>query len=59
LMRSFQRALHRDAAGRLISNPDTGPLFAEEPAEDDLASGTWRSLLPMSSITSTGLSSKT
>ena len=30
LMRSFQRALHRDSAGRLITNPDTGPLFAEE-----------------------------
>jgi hypothetical protein len=40
LMRSFQRALHRDAAGRLITNPDMGPLFAEERAEDDLASGT-------------------
>jgi hypothetical protein len=40
LVRSFQRALHRDAAGRLITNPDTGPLFANEPAEDDLASGT-------------------
>jgi T5orf172 domain len=40
LMRSFQRSLHRDAAGRLITNPDTGPLFAEEPADDDLASGT-------------------
>lgn len=40
LMRSFQRALYRDAAGRLITNPDTGPLFADEPAEDDLASGT-------------------
>lgn len=40
LVRSFQRALHRDAAGRLITNPDTGPLFAEEPAGDDLASGT-------------------
>lgn len=40
LMRSFQRALHRDAAARLITNPDTGPLFAQEPAEDDLASGT-------------------
>ena len=40
LMRSFQRALHRDAAGRLITNPDTGPLFANKPAEDDLASGT-------------------
>jgi hypothetical protein len=30
LMRSFQRALHRDAAGRLVTNPDTGPLFAEQ-----------------------------
>jgi hypothetical protein len=40
LMRSFQRALHRDVAGRLITNPDTGPLFAEEPADDDLTSGT-------------------
>ena len=40
LMRSFQRALHRDAAGRLITNPHMGPLFAEEPANDDLASGT-------------------
>lgn len=40
LMRSFQRALYRDAAGRLITNPDSGPLFAEERADDDLASGT-------------------
>src|SRR5205807_4969011 len=40
LTRSFQRPLHRDAAGRLITNPDIGPLFAEEPADDDLASGT-------------------
>jgi hypothetical protein len=40
LMRSFQRALHRDAAGRLITNPDTGPLFDEVRAQDDLASGT-------------------
>ena len=40
LMRSFQRALHRDSSGRLITNPDTGPLFAEERADDDLASGT-------------------
>ncbi|PSH03249.1 MAG: hypothetical protein CXZ00_13030 [Acidobacteria bacterium] len=40
LMRSFQRALHRDEAARLITNPDLGPLFAQEPAEDDLASGT-------------------
>jgi hypothetical protein len=40
LMRSFQRALHRDTAGRLITNPDTGPLFEEARTEDDLASGT-------------------
>ena len=40
LMRSFQRALHRDTAGRLITNPDTGPLFAAELADGDLASGT-------------------
>jgi len=40
LMRSFQRALHRDVAGRLITNPDIGPLFTDEPARDDLASGT-------------------
>lgn len=40
LMRSFQRALYRDAAGRLITNPDAGPLFAEDRAADDLASGT-------------------
>jgi len=38
LMRSFQRALHRDTAARLITNPDAGPLFADEPADDDLAS---------------------
>jgi hypothetical protein len=40
LIRSFQRALHRDEAGRLITNPETGPLFAGEAAVDDLASGT-------------------
>lgn len=40
LMRSFQRALHRDEAGRLLTNPNMGPLFSEEPSEDDLASGT-------------------
>lgn len=40
LVRSFQRALHRDATGRIITNPDAGPLFAGEPADDDLASGT-------------------
>lgn len=40
LMRSFQRSLYRDEAGRLITNPNAGPLFAEQRTEDDLASGT-------------------
>lgn len=40
LMRSFQRSLYRDEAGRLVTNPSAGPLFAEQRAEDDLASGT-------------------
>ena len=40
LQRSFQRALHRDETARLISNPSAGPLFADEPEGDDLASGT-------------------
>jgi hypothetical protein len=40
LMRSFQRSLYRDEAGRLITNPNTGPLFADERADDDQASGT-------------------
>jgi hypothetical protein len=40
LMRSFQRSLYRDEAGRLITNPNAGPLFAEQRAEDDFASGT-------------------
>lgn len=40
LLRSFQRALHRDETARIITNADNGPLFAQEPAEDSLASGT-------------------
>ena len=40
LQRSLQRALHRDPAARFVTNPDAGPLFADEPAVDDLASGT-------------------
>jgi hypothetical protein len=40
LIRSFQRALYRDEAGRLITNPEAGPLFADHAADDDLASGT-------------------
>ncbi len=40
LMRSFQRALHRDDTARIITNPDMGPLFSQEPTEDELAAGT-------------------
>lgn len=40
LLRSLQRALHRDNAGRRITDPVAGPLFADETEEDDLASGT-------------------
>ena len=40
LMRSLQRALHKDEAGRRITDPVAGPLFAGESAEGDQASGT-------------------
>ncbi len=40
LRRSLQRALHKDEAGRLISDPTTGPLFADRSAAGDEASGT-------------------
>lgn len=40
LMRSLQRALHKDEAGRRITDPDAGPLFAGESDDSDLASGT-------------------
>lgn len=40
LVRSLQRALHRDEAGRRITDPAAGPLFADETDGDDLASGT-------------------
>jgi hypothetical protein len=39
LMRSLQRALHKDEAGRRITDPMAGPLFARESEEGDLASG--------------------
>jgi hypothetical protein len=38
-MRSLQRALHKDDAGRRITDPAAGPLFGDENEEDDLASG--------------------
>lgn len=40
LMRSLQRSLHKDDAGRRITDPVAGPLFSGEHAEDDLAAGT-------------------
>lgn len=40
LMRSLQRALHKDDAGRRITDPSAGPLFSDQKADDDAASGT-------------------
>ena len=40
LRRSLQRALYKDEAGRRITDPNAGPLFAEEVADDDIESGT-------------------
>lgn len=40
LMRSLQRALHKDDAGRRITEPSAGPLFGNEAEGDDLESGT-------------------
>lgn len=40
LLRSLQRALNKDEAGRRITDPVAGPLFADTADEDDLQSGT-------------------
>lgn len=40
LRRSLQRALYKDEAGRRITEPTAGPLFAGESDADDQASGT-------------------
>lgn len=40
LQRSFQRALYRDEAARLVTNPSAGPLFSDETSDDDQESGT-------------------
>jgi hypothetical protein len=40
LMRSLQRALNKDDAGRRITDPVAGPLFSGSEAEGDQASGT-------------------
>lgn len=40
LMRSLQRALNKDDAGRRITDPVAGPLFSDTQTEEDQASGT-------------------
>jgi hypothetical protein len=40
LMRSLQRALHKDEAGRRITDPVAGPLFSDQYTDHDRASGT-------------------
>jgi hypothetical protein len=40
LMRSLQRALNDDDAGRRITEPVAGPLFSDQRSAEDLASGT-------------------
>jgi hypothetical protein len=40
LLRSLQRAMHRDDASRSITNPVAGPLFGNDAEGDDLESGT-------------------
>lgn len=40
LMRSLQRSLHKDEAGRRITDPAAGPLFKAEADDDELESGT-------------------
>lgn len=40
LMRSLQRALHKDDAGRRITDPVAGPLFSDNADADDTESGT-------------------
>lgn len=40
LLRSLQRALYKDDAGRRITEPIAGPLFADEAEEGDVDSGT-------------------
>jgi hypothetical protein len=40
LLRSLQRALYKDEAGRRITDPTAGPLFADKSEDGDQASGT-------------------
>ena len=40
LLRSLQRALYKDEAGRRITDPYIGPLFSNNVEDDDIESGT-------------------
>lgn len=40
LLRSLQRALYKDDAGRRITDPSAGPLFGKAADDEDLESGT-------------------
>jgi hypothetical protein len=40
LLRSLQRALYKDEAGRRITEPSAGPLFDDQADDNDQASGT-------------------
>lgn len=40
LMRSLQRALYKDEAGRRISDPSAGPLFSDTMEDGDIETGT-------------------
>ena len=40
LLRSLQRALYKDEAGRRITDPSSGPLFGSELEQEDTQSGT-------------------
>lgn len=40
LLRSLQRALYKDEAGRRITEPSAGPLFGDQLEDDDIESGT-------------------
>ena len=40
LLRSLQRALYKDEAGRRITEPSAGPLFGDQLEDNDIESGT-------------------
>jgi len=50
LRRSLQRALYKDEAGRRLTEPNAGPLFAEKWEQDDIASGTIYVLRSLSNL---------